>query len=190
MPVRTAAKVALSLSCLLAGGGAGFCAGAQRFAISPDAVAQAMRSRGLQVQAEQVWLPGPVSASQAAPRLQIVSARKLNQSEMAVRIECEKNAVCLPFYVVLRGSDQARILALIASERADGGKLKHAAAKPCIRTGDRASLVMEKQDMRITLPVIALQSGRPGETIRVTDTDRKKQFRAEVVGPALLKGGL
>jgi flagella basal body P-ring formation protein FlgA len=42
------------------------------------------------------------------------------------------------------------------------------------------------EHIRIQLPVICLQNGRLGQTIRVTSKDRRQTFSAEVVGPVVL----
>lgn len=164
-------------------------AGHNRFAITTPDVLAAVSARGVSVQPEQVLFLAPVTARETAPRLHVAGNRKLGDSETAVRFACDSNAICLPFYVIVRGLDdgQERLLS-----RTPGAKTGSPAKteKPCMRNGERASLIIESRSMRITLPVIALQSGRVGEIIRVTDTERKKIYRAEVSGPGLLKSAL
>jgi flagella basal body P-ring formation protein FlgA len=188
---RTAITAAVSLATLVCGGSADLCASAERFSVSPEAVVQTIRARGLQIEQQQVSFLASITATRAEPQLRIVGARKLDTSRTAVQMSCESNAVCLPFYVILHGdsAEQYRVLTQ-PIPGAKGKRLPRPVEKPCIRTGDRASLVMENQDMRITVQVIALQNGRTGDTIRVTDTERKKLYRAEVSGPGLLKSAL
>jgi flagella basal body P-ring formation protein FlgA len=44
--------------------------------------------------------------------------------------------------------------------------------------------------MRITLRVICLENGARGERVRVSSTDHKRIYQAEVIDPGLLKSAL
>jgi flagella basal body P-ring formation protein FlgA len=46
------------------------------------------------------------------------------------------------------------------------------------------------KDFRATTPVICLENGRQGESIRVSSLDRKRIMVGEIVGPGLLRGDL
>jgi hypothetical protein len=181
--------IAAVVTALVSCGATNLHAGTSRVPIAADDIVAAVRAKGVPVQPAQISFLAAVTASQTAPRLHITGSRKLGNAETAVRFACDTNTLCLPFFVILSGLDdkQEALLSQVA-----GIKPKSTARteKPCMHNGDRASLVIEGRNMRITLPVIALQNGRVGETIRVTDTERKKVYRAEVSGPGLLKSVL
>jgi hypothetical protein len=184
--IRHGINLALALGLLVSAAASAYAA-ATRFGISVDDVAQVLRSGGLNIDAAQVTLLAPVTASSAAPELRFVSAKKLNDTETAVKIACKSSAVCLPFYAVLHG---AGLYERLPQPRASVKLSSQPPKAPCIRGGDHATLLMETADMRITVGVIALQAGSVGQTIRVTGIDRKRVYRAEVVGPKLVKGAL
>jgi hypothetical protein len=50
--------------------------------------------------------------------------------------------------------------------------------------------MLDSDRVHIRLSVICLESGVPGQTIRVTGKDRKLVYRAEVIDGSLLKGRL
>jgi len=59
-----------------------------------------------------------------------------------------------------------------------------------IRTGQRATIVLQGENLRATTSVICLQNGQRGESIRVSSLDRKRIMVGEIVGPGLLHGTL
>ena len=59
-----------------------------------------------------------------------------------------------------------------------------------VRPGDHAVLLLEDSHMRITLPVIAIDSGRVGGEVRVSSLDRKTTFRAIVLESGAVRGDL
>jgi hypothetical protein len=85
---------------------------------------------------------------------------------------------------------------LPVGERADQAvkstpKLDAAAdSESIVKIGSHATLVIDAQRLHIKLPVICLEQGAPGQTIRVTALDRKQTYKAEVIGSTLLKGTL
>lgn len=186
---RATMTIAAVATALVSCGATSVQASPNRFAITTPDVLAAVSARGVSVQPGQVSFLAPVTARETAPRLHVAGNRKIGNAETAVRFACESNAVCLPFYVIVRGLDE-RQEALLSQTPGTRAKSPAKTEKPCMRNGDRASLIIESRSMRITLPVIALQSGRVGEIIRVTDAERKKIYRAEISGPGLLKSAL
>jgi len=61
------------------------------------------------------------------------------------------------------------------------------APPPLMRSGDHVSMVFADKALRISIPVICLQSGGRGQTIRVSSEDHKRFFKAEVIGPRMLR---
>ena len=61
-------------------------------------------------------------------------------------------------------------------------------SKIIMRSGTRATLLMNDDRARIQISVISLENGIAGHTIRVSSLDRKQIYFAEVVSANLLKG--
>ena len=59
-----------------------------------------------------------------------------------------------------------------------------------IKQGAPAILLLDGEHVHVTLSVICLESGTPGQKIRVTTGDRKQIYLAEVVDANRLKGTL
>ena len=59
-----------------------------------------------------------------------------------------------------------------------------------VHAGSHATLLIDGQRLHIKLPVICLENGVAGHSIRVTALDHKQTYVAEVVDATLLKGTL
>ncbi len=149
-----------------------------------------MRATGIEVIPDQIELLSHGNSTTADARLQVVSISRgtTGASTTIAKLRCQDNRECLPFYVLLHGVD----------DRVKNGRLGVALAssiKPrnlhdLIRGGDRATLVLETPDARMSFPVICLQSGMRGQKIRVASVDHKRFYDAEIVTVDLLKGTL
>jgi hypothetical protein len=60
---------------------------------------------------------------------------------------------------------------------------------PLMRSGERAILVLQGGEMRISLPVICLGRGTLGESIRVLDRASHRVFVAQIAGEGTLRAG-
>ncbi|HZP64529.1 MAG TPA: flagella basal body P-ring formation protein FlgA [Terriglobales bacterium] len=169
------------------------CATAQasgvRFAISPNRVAEALAAAGVPVTTEQVKLLSPVSARDRDPSLRVMKVTKWTDNTFKAELRCRDQQACLPFYVLLTGNEKA-------DTHADSGLQQKVSnfvvpgTPALLRDGDSATLVFENSALRITLPVICLQSGNRGETIRVESKDHRRFFNAQIIAPGLLKAAL
>ena len=61
---------------------------------------------------------------------------------------------------------------------------------PVLRAGSTATLLLEGNHIHIRLSVICLDGGSPGQTIRVTDPDRREVYTAQVIDGVTLEGRL
>jgi hypothetical protein len=61
---------------------------------------------------------------------------------------------------------------------------------PDVHPGSHATLLIDGQRLHIKLPVVCLEKGSPGHTIRVTSLDHKQTYLAEVIDSTLLKATL
>ena len=59
-----------------------------------------------------------------------------------------------------------------------------------LRPGEHAVLLLEDKQMQITLPVLSIDGGALGSTVRVSSLDRKKVFVATVVAMQVVRGAL
>jgi len=163
----------------------------QRFPISPDQVAEAIVAAGVPVSAAQVRFLSEVSALGQDADVRVMNTAKWLGNEWKVELRCQDHRACLPFYVLVQPASSAAFDAMSALARR--GKalrrdVSRFAAPPILmRNGDRATLLFEKPTVRITMPVICLQNGNLGQTIRVESTDHKQFFKAEIVQSGLLK---
>lgn len=164
-----------------------------RYAISANRVAEALVASGVPVTTEHVRLLSAVSARDRDPSLRVIKVMKWSDNSFKAELRCRDQGACLPFYVLLTGNHEADTL----NPAAHGGSERQGLAdflapgKPALlRDGDPATLIFENSALRITLPVICLQSGNRGETIRVTSKDRKRFFKAQIIAPGLLKAAL
>ncbi|MGB8011401.1 MAG: hypothetical protein WCF68_07295 [Terriglobales bacterium] len=156
---------------------------ATRTAISTQRIADAMTLAGIAVRPSQIELLSPINSATASATMRVVSVRHGAAGTTKAKLRCQDNRECLPFYVLVHGVDLAN---------GSGPRPEPAIqAQPnTIRGGDRATLILESPDSRMSLPVICLQSGTRGQKIRVTSLDRKRFFDAEVVSAGIVKGSL
>lgn len=162
-------------------------------AITLHDVAAALLSKRISVADEAVTLPSRVPTTIANPPLEIISVSSTSTNETKVKLRCVDARNCLPFYAVVVGT------AGRSFEEALHPALRPVAHLPSpssahgpwlVRSGERATLVLEGQHLRIQMPVICLANGSAGKRIRVTASRGKQTYWAQVAGPGLLKGGL
>lgn len=121
------------------------------------------------------------------------------QHLLQLRVRCLKRLACASFLVMTQfpgslverqivftppatTSPHPPLQSLEASQPASGNPLTHA--------GDPASLILESNGIRISLPVVCLQRGFLRQEIRVRDAAGPRVYRAEVVGMDLLRAPL
>jgi flagella basal body P-ring formation protein FlgA len=154
--------------------------------VSTRQIVDAMASAGIIVNADQIERLSEVNraASSATMRVVSVSDRTAGTDTIKAKLRCHDNRECLPFYVLVHGVDSANTTQLGAHAMpAKDGSLQNV-----VRGGDHATLVLESPHSRMSLPVICLQSGMRGQTIRAASLDRKRFYAAEVVAAGTLKG--
>jgi len=162
-----------------------------RFPISSQGVADAMAAAGVPVTAAQVKFLSQVTALGPNSGLEVINLAKWSDNRLRVELRCHDRGVCLPFYVFVQGGTAALpdaasvLLGGSALPRRDIFRIPR--KQILMRNGDHATLMFEDRTVRITMPVICLENGDRGQTIRVTSTDRKQFFKAEIVGSGLLK---
>lgn len=158
-----------------------------RYAISPERIASAVSSAGMQVSPDQVTLLTNVVASAQNPRLKVISIDRAYGSRAIARLECASRDQCLPFLVKLdvggAAASAPAASALLSTSSA------HSSA-PVVHSGAPATLLLEGPHVHITLPVICLENGALGQSIRAATRDHRLTYTARVVRDGVLEGTL
>lgn len=160
---------------------------AHRFPLSMGQIADALASAGLVVNVSQVEFLSTVNAASEQARLQVVNTASRAGGNTVVKLRCLDNHECLPFYVMVHASTT------MSSVPPDSGKtpvIEDTSFPRVVRGGDFATLILESADYRISVPVICLQNGARGQTIRVASRDHRRFFEGEVIGSGMLRGRL
>ena len=106
-------------------------------------------------------------------------------------MSCVKPEQCLPFFVAVRTSQPQAI----APEIAAPSSAATLPAKPgpsdlVMRAGGRATLLLDGGHVHIQLPVVCLENGAIGQTIRVASLDHRLTYVAQVDANRILRGKL
>ncbi len=168
---------------------------AQRLArplLSVNSVVLTLRNAGLTVDAQQVAIPSGLTAAEEQPALAVESAELQRDRSLRIRIACVHHADCSPFYATITLSSQGAGMAALEALRPATAQAEPTPARTTavIRPGEQTSLLLEDRQMRISLPVIAIDSGSVGTEVRVVSLDHKTTFRTVVVSPTLVRGVL
>jgi hypothetical protein len=157
-----------------------------RVAISPEQVAGAISKAGTNVTAQQVTLLADVVATTSRPALTVDSMERWGDHRMKVRMSCA-DAGCLPFYVAVQwGEAEPASTAPGGRAATTGGPIQTV----LLRAGSTATLMLEGNHVHIQIPVVCLESGSVGQTIRVTTKDHRQSFLAQVGDPTVLRGSI
>jgi hypothetical protein len=156
--------------------------------ITPQQIAAALDSAGMSTTPEQVVLLTNVVSTTSAPALKFESAELWSDRRIKVRLSCVKSEECLPFFVAVQGSQVQPVTSDASS--ATTLQAKPNSNSPAIRAGGHATLLLEGGHVHIKLPVVCLENGAIGQTIRVASLDRKLTYTAQVDGDQTLRGKL
>ncbi len=156
-------------------------------------IVNAMVSTGITLSPDQIEPLSDVGSvpSTATIRVVSVSDGADGTNTVKAKLRCHDNRECLPFYVLVHGVTNVNAIQL-GSHTAPlrKGSSLQGSLQNVVRGGDHATLILETPDARMSLPVICLQSGMPGQKIRAASLDRKRFFDVEVVAAGMLKGNL
>ena len=153
--------------------------------LSSQLVARVVSQNAMQVSPSQVRFLSAVTSRHENPDLDLVSIGPWGQHTMKARLVCHDRSECLPFYVAVQVDGS-----VFREEWAKTVPLEPPAKRepPIIRAGAEATLVLRGEGLQITIPVICLENGEIGRSIRVTTRDRKQIYKAEIVSAILLRG--
>jgi len=172
-------------------------ASAGHYPISPEQIAVAVGRMGVQIIPSQITPLADVVAGTPTPVLQVRSLERVDVDRFMVRLECMNREDCLPFMASIQvDKDGAAQLASISSrDSLRSAAVSETDQQPAsksivIRSGSTAMLLLEGDHIQILIPVICLQNGAMGQTIRATDKDHRRIYAAQVVDGGKLRGRL
>lgn len=180
------------LSIAVAGAALPVSAAAEHYAIGASIIAAVISKAGVETAPEQVSLLTEVVATTPAPILKVRSVEKLDNHRLLARLECESRDECLPFYVSIRVEPgiETQGEAAKANAAPPDSTPQPGVKSVALRAGSLATLLLDGGHVHIKIPVICLQAGSQGQTIRVTDKNHRVVYSAQVIDGSLLKGKL
>lgn len=161
-----------------------------RYVIPAAAVAAVLAEAGLPVTATRLHLPGAVSARTEWPALKATAAEQRGNGALAVRMACRNSSECMPFFVTVDAAEDRDVLAAFAARSFAPAREGAPANAAGVGIGARVKLELADAQMRIELPVIAIDTGAPGAEVRVASLDRKHTWRGVVVDATTVRGGV
>jgi hypothetical protein len=167
--------------------------------ITAGQVAAAITRAGIEIAPDQVTLLSNVVAATATPALKVESMQRWGQQRMSVRLGCEQEGECLPFYVAVHPSPGETAPGAY-SERGQTAQLEGASVSPSrpnestglftVKAGSPVVLTLDGDHMHIQLVAICIDSGSIGQTIRVASRDHREVYAAQVVDATHVRGRL
>jgi hypothetical protein len=166
---------------------------APRYPLTAEQAVAALAARGIPAAASEISLPMHMTSASASPALE---AGKVEHSgaQTRVRLACADHADCLPFYVTILAtgpqSDRGPSASVRTPATAEHIPASPPAPEPSLRAGAKATLAIDDHHLHIRVPVICLDAGQPGATIRVRSLDHKQTWQAEVIDRTSVRGSL
>lgn len=129
---------------------------------------------------EDIDLPLAVPIAAGTTLHVVESCWDLNLSRQQFRVECRPSGHCVPFLVYVKGRTTGEFCQTVAKHKIG------TAHRPLVRAGDRATVVYNRDRMRLTTFVTCLDGGAEGDVIRVRNQDGHI-FRARISSATLLE---
>lgn len=189
--LRTAVLFLLTLSA----GDLPLCAQAAEHLLSPaQAVAAILQHSGIHAEAAQIEVPPVAFRGERDPQLRLTAAELLPDGRIRLRFVCQQIQACVPFLATVRSASSQDALRDLAGLRDTLAVLApsrpQAAAPERVLAGQHATLLLEDQRMRITLPVLVIDTGNAGAVVRVSSLDRKQTFSGVVLDAGTVRSSL
>jgi len=166
-------------------------AASARNTVTAAEVAAVMSGSGIRTTPEQVEFLSDVIATTSAPALKVEGMEVWGDRRIKVRMSCVKPEECLPFFVAIRGSQTQAVPPVITDAASSVTvRAKSDSNSFVLRSGSRATLLLEGGHVHIQMLVICLENGAIGQTIRVSSLDHKQIYTAQVNGSTVLRAKL
>jgi len=155
--------------------------------LGSERVAEALRKSGLSAQSSDVEFVSSVPVSASAHKLRVENWRRMDDSTAWVQLRCEHSGDCVPFFVILHGSENNFPTKRLQNDEdyVKPGVVRRVA--PLVRTGTRATLFLQSATSRITTVVVCLENGVLGSQVRVKNPVTKQILTAEVIDKGVVK---
>jgi len=186
LKARSAKKIAWTVLALASVMPAALAQMVARNAGPGQGVVDALARAGIVVGSHQIEFLSGIRSPREGSEVQLVGVTSSSFGTAKVKMRCQDNRECLPFYVLVHEFDAMNLNGSTAAVVPEAT----AKSKDVVRSGDHAILVLETADARMSFPVICLQSGVRGQHVRAASPDHRKFYDAEVVAPGMLKGSL
>jgi len=159
------------------------------YPITAERIATAVTASGFQVSPDQVSMLTKAVASVADPELKVSSIAPGGSHRAIARVECAAAEQCLPFIVILHTTGDNPANAIPSAVQTSAAS-KSQAPIFAVRAGKPATLLLDSDHVHISLSVICLENGAPGQTIRVSSRDRRQTYTVQVTEDGTLRGRL
>jgi hypothetical protein len=162
-----------------------------RYPISGADIARELSVVGVDVDASRVHLPANMSAASVSPKLEIVTVQPVGGNQVRLELRCQTAGECLPFLATADVKDATQVSAEIRLKTGSPAAVGHQAtvqvaasqvSQSRLTVGSHAVLIIRDGHLDIHLQVLAIDSGKIGQQVRVCTLDRKKVFHATVTG--------
>lgn len=163
-----------------------------RFPLDADAVVVTLSASGLSVNAGDITLPADLTAAVTHPVLRITHAEAVQGERVRLRLVCENGGDCLPFFAVLQRHGPGKASATASQLGLESPRTPSTtyAKSAVLRAGTRAVFLLQTEHMRITIPVVSIDSGAPGAEVRVASLDHKQLYHGVVSDSTTVRGTL
>lgn len=152
------------------------------YALDREAATHAVLAAHPELAGNSMELATPIALREPAPLLQAGPVER-SGVEGRVRVRCQDESACLPFYVLVHLSS-----AQVPTSRQ--GLAPATENAPVLRSGDHTSMVIDSGLLHLRLPVTCLQAGGVGSTIRVTGPAHSKVYQVAVIDRTTVRGSL
>ncbi len=161
-----------------------------RYAITSGQVAAAVSGDGMPISPDQVTLPAEIVATVPDPVLKVKSIDLAGERRALARVECAIPQQCLPFIATLDFDTRLTTDPVPQSSHGRFPAQTQQTSPTVVRAGAPATLLLEGTHVHITLPVVCLESGAMGQTIRARSPDHRQVYTVQVVREGVLEGRL
>jgi len=180
----------ISVFALCAAAALPIAAASGRYAITPGQVAAAVTGDGMPVLPDHVLLPAEIVASVPDPVLKVKSIDRSGEGQAVARVECAIAGQCVPFIATLDFDTRVTSGPVPLSSLGRNPAQTQQPSPAGVRAGAPATLLLEGTHVHITLPVVCMESGAIGQTIRARSPDHRQVYTAQVVRDGVLEGRL